>query len=813
MSLLRASRYLERHQRRVQLRRTGLSIRSAGWAGGTLAVLVLVFFGDLLFFGGERIPAGQLSDLPTQFLHWRAFGFEHLRHGHLPLWNPHNFAGVPFLGGFMSALLYPPNWLYLLLPLPKAVCWGIALHLFLGGFFMYLWLAWRRLPPPAALLGGVLFIFCGPHFLHVYAGHLPNLCAMAWAPLIFLAIDGQFERPGLGWTLVGAMAIAMHILAGQPQYVYCTGTAAALYCGLRCAVEARADGSLLAALVGMCALAVGVSAVQWLPGLQATSESIRAGGLQYEIASRFALPPENFLTVLAPGWFGTGVRSPYWGRCFLWEMSLFFSVTGLVLAVHGAISLSSRRRLIALSVIFLLLLLALGQHTPLFHFLYRVAPGFNKFRGSSKFTFPAMLFLIALAAQGAAVWIRPGVSHRRVVAIVAASATLVAAAALWMRTASGAASLEAFMRNVIMRSGEGYADFGSIVGGAHLRQTANASSNSLLVAALTLFVLATALWAAHSWEYVQRRIGWILLALALAECTLFGAHFRATIDRRDLLSSQTLQALALARGDDPDARVVNLAQPNLASTLRYQDAWGYDTAGVTQRYAELMAFAQGKDASHPGLDLNVSRASPLLQLARCRSVIIPDGDHLGVVPLSRPLPRFLLMHDWEVLSGRDAILTEMARPGFEPRQTLVLETDPQLARAAAPEGVEGTVTIEKETTDSVTLTVSTAAPAILLMTDAWTPSWRAVSLPGSSQPRYSLLPADYAFRAVPLPAGRHRLRIEYHSPEFVIGAWISSGALFWSMCMVGLWFRRRVRLSGRHFSILAANSRPARRAL
>jgi hypothetical protein len=793
---MRVSRFRHLRDRAVPPPRPRVSLRSAGFAAAALSVLLLVFFADLLFFGGERILAGKLSDVPTQFLHWRAFGFDELRHGHLPLWNPHNFAGVPFFGGFMSALLYPPNWLYLVLPLPKAVNWGIVLHLFLGGFFMYLWLAWRRLPSLAALLGGVLFIFCGPHFLHVSAGHLPNLCAMAWAPLVFLAIDGQFERPRLVWLLLGALAIAMQILAGHPQYVFTTGIAAALYCGLRCAVERRGEGRLLAGLAGMCLLALGLSAVQWLPGLQATSESVRANGVQYEFASLFSLPPENLLTALAPGLLGTGVTSPYWGRCFLWEMSLFFSVTGLVLAVRGALALPNRERLITLSMIFVLLVCALGKHTPLFFVVYHVVPGFNRFRGSSKLTFPAMLFLIPLAANGAAVWIRQGVRHRRAVWVIALSAAAITAAAIGLRTAAGAACLDGFMRNVVIRSGESYADFGSIAGDAHIRETANASSMSLLVTALTLLLLAATLWAAYAWESVERRIGWILLGLALAECLVFAATYRTSVDRRELWPSDLVQAVALARGDDPEARVLNLAQPNLATTLHAYDAWGYDTAGVTQRYAELMAFTQGKDSPHPAPDLTVTLASSLLQLARCRALIVPDGAHVNVVPLANPLPRFLLVHDWKVLSGRDAILTELARPAFDLHRKIVLESDPQLTRAPAPSGDEGSVTVENETTDSVTLAVSTAVPAILFVTDAWTPSWRAVSLPGSSQPRYSLLPADYAFRAVPLPAGRHRLRMEYHSPELVCGAWISLGALLLFACGAALCFRRRGRHSG-----------------
>ena len=135
-------------------------------------------------------------------MHWRGFGFGEIARGNLPLWNPHIYSGAPFLAGFQSALLYPLNVLYLVLPLAKAINWGIALHAFLGGLFFYLWALKRGLHPLACFLAGAEFIFCAPYFLHIYAGHLPNLCTMIWAPLLFLAIDGAWRNPppgGVSW--------------------------------------------------------------------------------------------------------------------------------------------------------------------------------------------------------------------------------------------------------------------------------------------------------------------------------------------------------------------------------------------------------------------------------------------------------------------------------------------------------------------------------------------------------------------------------------------------------------------------------------
>ncbi len=108
-----------------------------------LLLLTFLMFADVLF-SSTRVLSNVGCDLALQFLAWRDFGFRELRHGNLALWNPHVYAGEPFLGSFQSALLYPPNWLYLVLPLGPATNWQIALHIFLGGLFTVLSdFAWR----------------------------------------------------------------------------------------------------------------------------------------------------------------------------------------------------------------------------------------------------------------------------------------------------------------------------------------------------------------------------------------------------------------------------------------------------------------------------------------------------------------------------------------------------------------------------------------------------------------------------------------------------------------------------------------------
>src|SRR6185312_2697852 len=111
-----------------------------------------------------------------------------------------------------------------------------------------------------------------------------------------------------------------------------------------------------------------------------------------------AFPPENFVTLLAPNFFGEMAK--YWGRWYLWETSLFIGVVALALVVYAIIHCERKTTLPAIIVILVSLLLALGLYTPLFGFLYNWVPGFDRFRSISKFIFLASLFLILLAATG-----------------------------------------------------------------------------------------------------------------------------------------------------------------------------------------------------------------------------------------------------------------------------------------------------------------------------------------------------------------------------------------------------------------------------
>ena len=367
-----------------------------------LAVLMLGMFGDVLFFGDGLILSAKGLDLYNGELSGLDFLSRELGKGNLSPWIPHLFSGTFSL----ATALYPPLVLHLFLPLPLAVNWGIALHVLLAGFFMYLWTARRGLHPLAALTAAVIFMFSGPFYLHVFAGHVGNLYAMTWAPLILMTVDGMVERPTLRWALLGAFAVAMQILTGQFQYVYYMGLTAILYSLVRLSEVKHRRPAAVLGLFGIAAGGLLLSAFHLLHALTAAGEGVRATGVAVSFAAMFSFPPENFLTLVAPFFFGDIQDFPYWGRCYLWEMCLFTGVAGFCMAVFGALKGDRRRRYELFVMIAILAILALGSHTPLFKLLFDWLPGFDKFRGTSKFMFFASMFWIMLAGYGCDLAIR-----------------------------------------------------------------------------------------------------------------------------------------------------------------------------------------------------------------------------------------------------------------------------------------------------------------------------------------------------------------------------------------------------------------------
>jgi hypothetical protein len=144
----------------------------------------------------------------------------------------------------------------------------------------------------------------------------------------------------------------------------------------------------------------------------------------------------------------------------------------------------------------------------------------------------------------------------------------------------------------------------------------------------------------------------------------------------------------------------------------------------------------------------------------------------------------------KVIPDRDKVFNFIESPNFDPRNCVVLESEPAIrpVDAVSP----GTVRVIGKSTDSIDLDVDAKSNAILLITNAYSRGWRAEAREPGPQAKYDLMPANWAFQAVPLLAGKHHLRLEYRPTAFVIGKWISIFAILGYL--YALWhFRAEIR--------------------
>jgi hypothetical protein len=245
----------------------------------------------------------------------------------------------------------------------------------------------------------------------------------------------------------------------------------------------------------------------------------------------------------------------------------------------------------------------------------------------------------------------------------------------------------------------------------------------------------------------------------------------------DLPSSRLSEVRQFLDSNPGDYRILNMQNYNESMAMGAYDLWGYDP-GVPSRYAEFMAFTQGRNPDQADQYLRFKGSHKLYKMLRLKFILTSEY----VVENPDAMPRLNLLSDCQVLPHRDQILAAMNDPAFDPARTVILERPPRIALGRSP---AGTARIVDSSTDHLTIAADLDNPAILLVTDGWSRGWRAVPLSGSSQREYDVMPADYVLLAVPLEAGHHEFRLEYLPREYLIGKWISILSLIACLAWAG----------------------------
>jgi hypothetical protein len=705
-----------------------------------IAVVVLValcwlFYWRLLTpnpLNQQSLVEGDFSGQFVAFAHYQAVRFAQ---GEVPLWNPCNYGGHPFLADTQAAVFYPPRLLTIAIlnftggsspqRMYDALQREMVFHVLIASLLMYAFV--RRLTLgelhsiAAGLVAGITFAYGG--YLTGYPQlQLAVMEAGVWLPLALLGIHEatRADRVRWGWIALSGLALALSLMAGHPQTSLFFGYVSLAYSGWRIATQHRpwtvfVIGAAIFGLIG-----VGIAAVQLIPGWEYTRLTVRSALNVDAMGNGF--PYYDVLQMIFPGLLS------------LWS-PLYFGLAALALAIY-AVWQRVVGAIFWLAVGLLALGLSFGHGTIIYDVFYNFVPGFSLFRGQERSAYIVAVAMSILSGLGTAAITREGVStpwrfRSLLWGIVLLAFSLGAALFVHWLTTPG-------------------------TDGKQLGLVAF----SLLIAVL---ITAFTYWQGARW----RPYG--LVVLVIFELFSFGRMNPNLESKPPAERLPTPAIVQMLRGEPGVFRVD-------------------DTRGIRENYGTLYGIMDIQGIS----PLRLSSVDRLLKLPAPRtweafavryvptdrtalevpSTIVGKGQDsdgpINVHRLTDPRPFARLVYKTWIEPDDNAALGILSDPSFDARNTVILPTAPDFTPLEqAPTGSSAQIT--SFAPEAISIKTSSTAQAILAVSLVYYPGWQA-TIDGQAAP---LLRADTALTAVVVPAGDHAVQLVYRPQSYTIGAIIS----------------------------------------
>jgi hypothetical protein len=741
-----------------------------------LALLSLTVVGPFASWLREGALLGS-RDTARLYEPLRSLVVDGIRSFSLPLWNPYEGTGHPLFAEGIHGVLHPVSvaaaWLA-----PSSMNFLLLAYLVVAALGS--WFLARELgrSMAAAFLAATAYALSG--FVVSMTDNLVYLAGAATLPWVVAALRAC-ARPGRGPIVGGAAAMAAALFAGDAQ-----STVVGVLLGAALAVEAGGIRSL-GRVAGGVALGALLGAVQFLPAAVHLQRTDRKLDLGAETLSVWALSPWRLVEFLVPGFFGSrmpSLDSPLYralGRSASYTIPFAKSVhLGLVaglLALRG-VRADRAGRLLGIGGL-VLLWLALGPAlgaTPALGWL----PVWGKFRFAEKLVGPLSLCVALLASGGLDRELTA--ARRSWVPPAALGLLVVGALALWWGAPLEAALAWAGHGDVApvalasLRSGFWLAaPFNALAAAALAFPRLAPAPRGWLVAGVTWGLATASLpWAVHPMPTGCAGPGW-LAGLSAAEP---GPRI-ATPTAREMHPSRPdswnrtwceFSALGIPAMNTP-ARVDQIDLYTGLDPIRFLRVWqglGQDRWRFLRRYGITHVVAAAPADSN---DVQV------LERAAGGGIQVVGTTSGGITTWAVP------HRPWASFAP-SASSAATPQPTLERLQELVARgSDEVVVQAdATPPTAPGAVLSVRRGTDRLEVDAEASGPALLVVNDAWWPGWRA-RVDGSDVP---LLPADVLVRAVPFPAGRHRLEMTYEPPEVATGIWLSGLGLAVAAALVAL---------------------------
>jgi len=748
-----------------------------------LFVLTLLYFHDVLT--GKVLLVER--DLTTFFYPFRFIWVETVHQGYFPFWNPYIKCGVPLFASIQPGVLYPFSLPYLFLPLDLVFNWTIIFHFFLAAVFTYMLMGELGASMQGALTTALAFLFSG--YLISVHNVLNTLISVSWYPLVILC-GCRMVRTGLvRWAAAAGVSLCCMFLGGGIEIVLLTFASLLLLCLYPKILPLKEPEDIpnlqrrLVYLGLVLLIFLGLSMVQILPFLEIYKQSHRYGGVTLKEATLWSLAPKDLIYFLLPSLYGPTANPDQYWKFQNYLKTIYVGPVVLCLA-NIYFFRQGKRGLALLAAMGLTLLFALGGYTPLYPFFHKYFPLFSTLRYPVKFLFLFVFYLCVAAGLGLDV-LRNRFSKNRhppywcqglLVAVVLIMATLFWFARLhpeqikaltqqWGLTFLKPAYLPLVLHNFNRMLVVTILVLLVIFFGLRHRLVRLGSPLLLMLLTLDLFLgsrgYAFKLDAATFHEENS------VISTLRADPDLFRFHVLPEVTE--------LQVLPRSYAEDHQMRKEILGI-NLMMEHHLFDIRGYNVP-LQPRYDKLHGLILSKPLAsiHPLLDLlNVKYVLTAKPVDIQGFSWILDGP--GTIKLyenHRSLPRAFLVKQFQVLNSDQEFASAFIELTFDPRSTILLERVPtrflELKKKPTVPNLESAVRVVTYENNRIVLEVDSPEAAFLFMSEAHYPGWKAY-VNGREE---EILQADYAFRAIPVGPGSHRIEMVCQPASFKVGLVVS----------------------------------------
>ena len=714
---------------------------------------------------GSYPNKAQYFDVLRQLYPWKTFAIDSLKNGNFPLWNPYNFSGAPLLANFQSAVFYPFNFVYLLLP--QIWAWSVLVMLqpFLTLVFTFLYCRKIGISRLGSYFSSISFSFSS--FMTVWLEYNTIGHVILWLPLILLSLEKLFEKRTVIWSLILVISITSSLFAGHIQIFTYLLIFVLIYSFARIR-------KISLFLISLLTLSLGIGAVQLVPGIELITQAARSAHAYDLIVNKILIQSWQLIMLFVPDFFGNPATRNYWIQdtyvgdvIYIGLIPLFFVIFALFIKNNFF------TKFFTLATIALFVIITLN---PLTQLIYKINIPLISSNSSNLLVFILCFSMSILCGFGVDVFIKNKYSFKKYLRILVPF--ILVFIFLWLTVFvlpklhlfSWESNLSISSRNLL------YSTIILIVGlFLFLIAVINNKSKHFIIVCLLLVTVF------DLWRYFQKFNPFSPVEFTFPNVSVLEfLKEKGSINRFWGYGSGIVEANFATQnsvfstdGYDPlypkrygefiqaskDGKIVTEFTNRTRSDAFIVN--GYGEKDFAQNYSRL------KVLDLLGVKYILDRnenASTQVTFPLDRFSLIYEQDGWKIFANKKAAPRVFLANDYKVFSTKEEFENTFFAGDFEVSKTILLEERPAGFKGDEKSKLSN-VKLISYLPNEINIDVNADTDKFLFLSDTYYPGWKAYV----DDKETRIYRANYAFRTVAIPSGIHRVKFLYDPMSFKVG--------------------------------------------